>query len=263
MQQFIESNWLTLLSILIGILVAFVFYRLQQKNSISASQERKKHASTELLDVIESYIINKQKLSEQVVDNLIIASERDHSVALRPSCTAISLLQDVALRLQRSRHLDIPQKSEYSIKIEELIREIRDRREPPPLDQLTKEIQQKLSELESLIPEDKREQARKQLASLATLAERQRDISAKRTEGNEFAEFAMPAMAGLTAIIGTALVGSRFFDELPFTSALVSKLLPLVGGALLAAMLVQVLATVLRIRRRLRDEGRESSPKEG
>ena len=114
MQTFLENNWLSIVSILIGILVAYVFYRLQKKDSASASAERKKRATAELLDVVESYIINKQRISEHVINNLIHASERDHQVALRPDCTSVSLLQDVALRLQRSRHLDIPQKSEYS-----------------------------------------------------------------------------------------------------------------------------------------------------
>lgn len=75
---------------------------------------RKKHARTELLYVIETYIINKQHLTESVIDNLTHASERDYSVVLQPGCTAVSLLPDVGLRLQVSRHLDIPQKSEYS-----------------------------------------------------------------------------------------------------------------------------------------------------
>lgn len=103
MQQFLENNWLSILSIVIGIVVAYIFYRLQKNDTASASAERKKHATAELLDVVESYIINKQRLSELVIENLIHASERDHSVALRPACTAVSLLQDVALRLQRSR----------------------------------------------------------------------------------------------------------------------------------------------------------------
>ena len=67
MQQFFENNWLSILSILIGIVVAYVFYRLQKKDGASASAERKKHATLELLDVVESYIINKQHLSEGVI----------------------------------------------------------------------------------------------------------------------------------------------------------------------------------------------------
>ena len=130
MYQFIESNWLSILSIIIGILVSFFFYWLQRKQGASATAQRKKRATAELLDVVESYIINKQRLSEQIIDNLIYASERDHVVDLRPSCTSVTLLQDVALRLQRSRHLDIPQKSDYSEAIELLIREIQLHRLP-------------------------------------------------------------------------------------------------------------------------------------
>ncbi|WP_124136016.1 hypothetical protein [Pseudomonas aeruginosa] len=100
MSDFFTANWLSIASILIGVLVAYVFYRLQRKDSASAASERTKHATADLLDVVESYVINKQELSRKLIDNLIEASERLHAVSLTPTCTPITLLQDVALRLQ-------------------------------------------------------------------------------------------------------------------------------------------------------------------
>lgn len=266
MQQFIENNWLSLLSIIIGVLVAYIFFRLQRKDSSSASAERKKHATVELLDVVESYIINKQGLSEHVINNLIFASERDHVVALRPACTAISLLQDVALRLQRSRHLDIAQKSEYSVKIEDLIKVIRESREPVLFDQLAKEIRTKLSEVEELVPEEKRGEARKSLAVLATLSDSQRELATKKVKTFEIVDVMAPVMAGLTAVFASALVGSRLFEKLEIASPVIStfslgKVLPFLAGFVLMAMLLQVILTVRRIQRRSK-EGREQSSNE-
>ncbi|HHQ4675898.1 TPA: hypothetical protein ACSP2I_003243 [Aeromonas veronii] len=251
MQQFIETNWLSLLSILIGILVAYIFFRLQRKDSVSASQERKKHATSELLDVVESYIINKQTLSEHVINNLIFASERDHSVKLSPSCSPISLLQDVALRLQRSRHLDIPQKSEYSLKIEELIQEVRNRAEPTPFYQLTNEIQLKLIDVEALIPDEQRDEAKKRLSSLTKVLEQQCGISTKRKESEEFTDFILPVMAGLMSVFGTTFLGTKFLNDAasPLLGSF-KMLFPFFGGLVLIIILLVALLTILRIRRR-------------
>jgi hypothetical protein len=252
MQIFLENNWLSILSIVIGVVVAYTFYRLQKKDTASASAERKKHATVELLDVVESYIINKQRLSEQVIENLIHASERDHSVALRPTRTAVSLLQDVALRLQRSRHLDIPQKSEYSEKIEQLIRETREHREPTRLDELNAEMAGKFSEFESLLQPERKEEARKILMSIASLSEKRSEISLRTDESRERVIAVATALLGVAATVASALIGSKLFDTVstsPFAS-IYGKLFPLMGGVLALVIVAQVLATVVRIKRR-------------
>ena len=261
MQQFIENNWLSILSILIGILVAYVFYRLQRKDSASASAERKKHASAELLDVIESYIINKQRLSEQVIDNLIHASERDHLVALRPSCTATSLLQDVALRLQRSRHLDIPQKSEYSEKIEQLIQEIREHRAPLRLEDLDEQLSGQLAQLQAMLPAEHKAEFERILSSLASLVRLQREASLRIETTKERMAVVATALIGVTAALSTTLIGSKLFDTLgsPSVSSLFGKLLPAMGVMLAAVVLLQALSTVLRIKRRTKD----AQPRDG
>lgn len=254
MQQFLETSWLSILSIVIGVIVAYIFYRLQKKDAASASVERKKHATVELLDVIESYIINKQRLSEHVIDNLIYASERDHSVALRPACTATSLLQDVALRLQRSRHLDIPQKSEYSEKIEQLIREIRENREPIQLYELNIDMAEKLSELEAFIQPELREDAKTIMTAIASLAERKREISL-RTEENKYQVTQIAIVTtffGVTSALATGLIGSRLFERVTDSpvSLLFSKLFPLFGMLLVVLVILMLLVIMLRIRRR-------------
>lgn len=262
MQQFIEANWLTLISILIGVLVAFFFYRLQRKDAISAGAERKKHATRELLDVVESYIINKQELSEQVVENLIQASERDHQVVLRESSTPVSLLQDVALRLQRSRLLDIPQKSEYSQKIDALITQIRVSKEVPSLDRLNKELRDSLILLQGMVPTDKQADAKKALDAIALASEKRRDLTGKRTETDSLFQLTAPLVAGLATSLAAATVGSKLFvdDALSMTSSIIGKVFPVLGTVLLITLLASVLLILARIRRRERGtkEGRST-----
>lgn len=252
MQQFLENNWLSILSIVIGIFVAYIFYRLQKKDAASASAERKKHATSELLDVVESYIINKQRLSEHVIENLIQASERDHSVTLLPTCTAISLLQDVALRLQRSRHLDIPQKSEYSEKIEELIRETREQREPTRLNELSSESDEIITALESMLIPERREEGREFLDSLARIVEMKNEVSLKNEKSRELAIIMATTLLGVSSALATSLIGSKIYDSVttsPVTS-IFSKLFPLMGALLAVVVLLQFTATALRIKRR-------------
>jgi hypothetical protein len=254
--EFILNNWLSIVSIIIGATVSSVFYRLQKKDSISAAVERKRHAAKELLDVIESYIINKQKLSENVIENLIHASERDHSVSLRPACTVISLLQDVALRLQRSRHLDIPQKSEYSEKIEELINLIRTNYNATVFADFNSEIENEINEIECMVEVENRANIRKKITWLL-LTERNLNNfeTAKSRENSQF--LALSTMLfGVAAAIASSLLGSRIFEKVsPSTLGLSEKLFPLLGAALGLLVVSQAIITILRIKRRTKRVG--------
>jgi hypothetical protein len=252
MQPFFENNWLSILSILIGIAVAYVFYRLQKKDSASASAERKKHATLELLDVVESYIINKQHLSEGVIESLIHASERDHVVALRPDCTAISLLQDVALRLQRSRHLDIPQKSEYSEKIEQLIGEIRDIRAPVRIESNEDEVASQLKELLTLVPDEEKSKAEKLFTSIVTFTNNHRGVELHIEEAKVEALPFAAALIGISASLASIFIGSRYLIRISeITLSAVFEKIFLVLGALFALIVVTAVITIaLRIRKR-------------
>jgi len=236
MQDFLTNNWLTILSTLIGMAVAYVFYRLQKKDSASASAERKKHANAELLDVIESYIINKQELTESVIDNLIHASERHHSVVLRPLCTAISLLQDVALRLQRSRHLDIPQKSEYSVKIDALITEARARAQPLTWEELSAESQETINEVVELVPEDRRIDVRSKLeylGAMGVLTSNHGELLGKLDSKGSKLSLVSAVTAGLAASLLASRVGTNLLlDVNEKTGFLFERLMPVFTAAM-------------------------------
>jgi hypothetical protein len=112
---------LSIASIIVGAVVAYFFYKLQKKDLTSAENERIKRARDELLDVIEGNIINKQSLTGDLINNILCAVEREYQVSLVEILNPINLLQDVSLRLQKSRHLGISQKTTYTEEIEKLI----------------------------------------------------------------------------------------------------------------------------------------------
>lgn len=124
----LQTHWFEILlsvaSILVGIIVSVFIYRLQKKDLSSGEIERAKRAREELLDIIESNVINKQNPTNDLIENLLYAVEREHEVNLRNVLSPIVLLQDVSLRLQKSRHLDVGQKRIYSEEIENLIKSL-------------------------------------------------------------------------------------------------------------------------------------------
>jgi hypothetical protein len=127
--ELINIHWfeilLSIASIIVGIIVAVIFYKLQKKDITSAEIERIKRAREELLDVIESSVINKQNPTNDSIENLLDAVEREHKVSLSNVLNSIILLQDVSLRLQKSRHLDVDQKKVYIEEIEGLIKSLK------------------------------------------------------------------------------------------------------------------------------------------
>lgn len=233
MLDFLVNNWLSIVSILIGLLVAYVSYRVQKKDSVSASVERKKHAHSDLLDVIESYLINKQQLSESVIENLIYAAERAHFVALRPECTTISLLQDVALRLQRSRHLDIPQKSEYSVAIDSLIREVKASSQPLTWETMKEESSSIVTEIVGLVPEDRRTDVEDKLLTLGaigTIARSFGEVALIEDRSPRLALFTA-IVSGLAATFFASTVGTKLFISVGSQSSILTDRLVLIGAA--------------------------------
>lgn len=254
MQSFLANNWLSIVSILIGVVVAYFFYRLQKRDSASASVERKKHAHFELLDVIESYLINKQELTKSVIINLIAAAERYHSVQLSPACTPISLLQDVALRLQRSRHLDIPQKSEYSVSIDRLIQdETRDHR-PSKWESVKADSMDLINHVVALVPTEHQPDVREKLGTLGAIGAltRERGEVIDRMESTSAKFSAISALtAGLAAALVASSVGTKLLSDMnESANLLVDKLAPIAAVALAVMVLLSFTLIVIRIRTR-------------
>lgn len=255
MQSFIENNWLTLLSIAIGLLVSYSFYRLQRKDVVSAREERLKHAHEELIDVIETYIINKQHLSDEAIENLVAASERSYKVRLRPDCSPETLLQDVALRLQRSRHLDIAQKTEYAEKIEGVIRGIRESEEIAYSGFTDEGLKRKLQTLESYVTDENKAKAQEIIQSLPADIQFRRFTKVKDSMLSEAIPALMAGLATVASLISLSTF-SGFKDSIGRVTEkmLESPLTFLVPMAIVVAVMIQALVLIGRIKRRSEDD---------
>lgn len=204
---------LSAISIAIGFLVGYVFYRLQKRDVASARAERVKRAKEELLDVIESHIINKQQVAEESIHNLLVASEREYQVGLKDTCTPTTLLQDAALRLEKSRHLDIAQKREYSDQIEQTITTIEEQHNEVPEE--VKEPLELVSVLEDAIQNDEKQ---KGLETVVLLKEKltKAPVPARTVYVPTLERWSLitSLIAGISAIIVTFAVTTRFIDLL-------------------------------------------------
>lgn len=160
-----------IISIVAGIVIGFIFYRLQRKDVVSGIVERVKRAKSELLDIIESRIINKEEIGELEIINLIHSSEREYGISLSERTNVVCLLEDVAFRLQRSRHLGVAEKADFSRLIQNLINEILDSHRP-----VSVSVQSKLDVIENvggLISEEKLEEAQIELNNLKDMFQTQ------------------------------------------------------------------------------------------
>lgn len=250
MRDFITNNLLeivlSVISILFGILVSYIFYRLQKRDVVSAKEEREKRAREELTDTVESFVINKQQLSEDMIHNLIAASERAHVVELYARYSPITILQDVALRLQRSRHLDVVQKTEYASQIEKIIARIAESHKelPATLD----EVYQLVSTVETAISDNQKEQAIKSLQILKTALPTLRPPAIAPDDSSyRKLQLATATMAGLGTIVASFIALADF-------GGLARELfLNIIASLLFASILAAGAVLIRRINRRSKD----------
>ncbi len=125
MWQFIIVNWQSITITGGGGLLFFTlsYYGLKRYVT-SAERERMIQAKNGILDILESRIISKHSISKTGIYRLLKAIDREHSVALSSIVSPSSLLEDLQLRFEKSRHLDSNQKEEYCKKLEEIVEEI-------------------------------------------------------------------------------------------------------------------------------------------
>ena len=113
-------------SIIVTVLVALIFFiagqYLWRYKEKSAEYERYKKAKETVIDVLESSLINKQSISPERIKHLISAAEREQNVELIDSPK--SLVEDLELRFEKSKHLDTEQQRHYIDQIEEMIAKI-------------------------------------------------------------------------------------------------------------------------------------------
>ena len=123
--QFVTGNWQSII-ITLGIGLLFFIFSLQWLKRYVASAERERliQAKNGILDILESRIISKHIISKTMINRLLKAIDREHSVDLSSIVSSSSLLEDLQLRFEKSHHLDPSQKEEYCKKLEEIVEEI-------------------------------------------------------------------------------------------------------------------------------------------
>ena len=123
--------FLVVFSVLVGIAGTSLYYRFQRQQSPS---ERETSPSSEgdpaaraheaLRSLVEGYVIEKREITRESLLNLLAAIERRHRVELSGSQTLISVLQDVHLSLEQSKHVDLAQKRRYAGQLHESIAQL-------------------------------------------------------------------------------------------------------------------------------------------
>lgn len=123
--QFVVINWQSIIITLGGGLLFFIlsYYGLR-RYVMSAERERLIQAKNSMLDIVESRIISKHRISKTEINRLLKAIDREHSVDLSAVVSPSSILEDLQLRFEKSHHLDSSQKEEYCKKLEEFSEEI-------------------------------------------------------------------------------------------------------------------------------------------
>ncbi len=81
-------------------------------------KERIRKAKEALTDLVEGMLVSQEEFSAQRLRRLYAAVEREIDVSLGSAYDPESLIEDVMLRFERSRHLDTEQKQRYLSKLE-------------------------------------------------------------------------------------------------------------------------------------------------
>ncbi len=229
---------LSVVSIVIGAIVGYVFYRLQKRDVASAEVERIKQARAEILDILENNIINKQKISEEAIHNLLAASEREHNISLRNLCTPVTLLQDVALRLHRSRHLDIAQKTEYATYIGETILMIAESNKV-----ISAEAKHPIELAKSIESAIQSNQPDKALENLSLLKTELNELTATKKEPYISNNERWQLLASIIAALGTMIALFSVIADLPaYKEAIVTNLSSSIIGLLVTTALLALVA---------------------
>ena len=197
-------EWWQSLLISIGgaLVIGFLYYLLQIRRLGSATSERLSRALKELVDTVETDVINGQEISRNVLSRLIKAASRAHNVDLKRVCSPISLAEDVELRLETNRYLDSNKKQDYIKQVRTAIENMQAPEAPTPVRQ-----PEELTRLKAAITADNKEQALQIIESLSRLPYRREEELLqliKRAEARRVQLMSL-VIGIITAIIATTV----------------------------------------------------------
>lgn len=180
--NYIFSNWASItVTLIISSFSLYGSHRLLSRYQTSEYEKRLNEAKKSVLDILENYIITSREIEHQKLENLISAVDRRSSFDFSSEVTHVSLLQDLELRIEESRHLDTDQKHAYANNIDNIISNIKGKKKNERLSddrteiirELTKKIenedkQEALEEVEKLKKKLLLESQEKELENIQT-----------------------------------------------------------------------------------------------
>ena len=123
--EYFSKNWLEILITILSGLFFFVLTPWGLKKFLKTAEiERRNRAKENILDLLESSLIYKQDLDSKKIYHLLNAIGREFELKIYSYFTTKSLLEDLELRFEKSKHLDPSQKQDYTRKIETLISDL-------------------------------------------------------------------------------------------------------------------------------------------
>ena len=124
-KQFLIDNQA---SIWVSLIVGAIFFILGPLglwfSGKKVKREKINKAKSELLDLIESMLVNKEQITISKLLTLFRAIERQNSVNLGLDTDLNNILEDLSLRFAKSKHLSSDQKDAYLKQIDDLISDL-------------------------------------------------------------------------------------------------------------------------------------------
>jgi hypothetical protein len=115
-------------SIIVSLIIGAIFFILGPLglwfSGKKVKREKINKAKSELLDLIESMLVNNEKITTSKLVTLFRAVERQNGNNLGLDSDLNNILEDLTLRFARSKHLSSDQKDSYIEKIDALINSI-------------------------------------------------------------------------------------------------------------------------------------------
>lgn len=143
----IESLRRNLFTITITFLCGFLFFFLSsfiyRKHTKSAQYERRKKAMEILTDIMENILVIEKDITSEKFFRIVHALERENEIELASFISLRSILENIELRMEKSKHLDSIQKESYVEQIERIISIAEEQRE-------IIEVPESIGEIESI-----------------------------------------------------------------------------------------------------------------
>jgi len=115
--EFTSNNWS---SIIISIITGLIFFVLGPLglwfSNRKIRREKIKKAKEQILDLIESMLVNNETINVKKLSHVFHAIGRQNSVNLEFDIDLNDILEDLILRFAGSKHLSANQKDEYVLK---------------------------------------------------------------------------------------------------------------------------------------------------